>query len=195
MPARLLGARLIHESWRRERRSMLSEPPIPPFGDAARPASNRILMKTLALLLSASSLAFLAGCASVSVRSEHRAGAQPARKPVKIYVADFDTSHGGRSAIAGDGAKNPEAFKKNAQKLMSDYLVKNLSAHVAPAERGQEHAARSCSHTGLAGDGKVCAREHGQPGLEAPDWDWARAAPRWRPACKSMTSPARENHS
>jgi hypothetical protein len=90
-------------------------------------------MKTLPLLLSAFSLALLCGCASVSVKSESRTGAQPPRKPVKIYVADFDTSHG-VFKIAGDESKNPEAFKKNAARLLSGYLVKTLTAHVAPAE-------------------------------------------------------------
>jgi hypothetical protein len=90
-------------------------------------------VKTLLLLLSVSSLALLCGCASVSVKRERRTGGQPARKPVKIYVADFDASHGDFK-IVGDEAKNPGAFKKHAEQLMTDYLVKNLSAHVAPAE-------------------------------------------------------------
>lgn len=90
-------------------------------------------MKIPALLLAVSSMAMLCGCASVSVRSESRTRSQPARKPVKIYVADFDAAHGDFK-IVGDEAKNPAAFKKHAAKIMTDYLVKNLSAHVAPAE-------------------------------------------------------------
>jgi hypothetical protein len=90
-------------------------------------------MKIPALLLSASTLALLCGCASVSVKNERRTGAHPTRKPAKIYVADFDSSHG-VFKIAGDEAKNPEVFKKHAEKLLTDYLVKNLNAHVAPAE-------------------------------------------------------------
>jgi len=90
-------------------------------------------MKLPALLLSISSLALLSGCASVSVKSESRTGAQPVRKPVRIYVADFDAAHGDFK-IVGDEARNPALFKKHAEKLISDYLVKNLSAHVAPAE-------------------------------------------------------------
>jgi Domain of unknown function (DUF4410) len=90
-------------------------------------------MKTPALLLSASSLALLCGCASVSVKSENRTGAQPAHKPAKIYVADFDASRA-VFKIGGQQANDPEAYKKNAQKLLSGYLVKNLTAHIAPAE-------------------------------------------------------------
>jgi len=90
-------------------------------------------MKTLFIILSASCLTLLGGCASVSVKSESRMGAQPARKPVKIYVADFDASHA-VFKIGGEQSKDPEAYKKNVERLLAGYLVKNISAHIAPAE-------------------------------------------------------------
>jgi len=89
-------------------------------------------MKIASFLCCAASLLIFAGCASVSVRDESRGGVQPVRKPEKIYVEEFETK-GGEFKIAGDEAKDPEAFKKKTASMLNAYIVRTVSAHVAPA--------------------------------------------------------------
>ncbi len=91
-------------------------------------------MKISATFLPCLALALLSSCASVSVKGEHRATKQPAQKPGKIYVANFDTRQGVYK-IAGAESKDPEAFKKKTAETLSAYLVKGINTHVAPAER------------------------------------------------------------
>lgn len=90
-------------------------------------------MKIAAFVLPCLAILF-SSCASVSVRTENRTGKQPVRKPEKIYVANFDTTHG-TFKIAGAESKTPDAFKKKISDLLATYLAKGLSDHVAPAER------------------------------------------------------------
>ena len=94
-------------------------------------------MKIAAILLPCLALALLSSCASVSVKGQARSGKQPVQKPAKVYVADFGTEHGVYK-IAGAESKDPEAFKKKTAATLTDYVVKGINTHVAPAE----HAAK-----------------------------------------------------
>jgi hypothetical protein len=91
-------------------------------------------MKILAAGLFSLILVFLSSCASVSVKGEQRGTNKPAKKPAKIYVADFGTPNASFK-IAGAEAKDPEAFKKKTANTLAAYVVKGINEHVAPAER------------------------------------------------------------
>lgn len=91
-------------------------------------------MKITAILLPCVALAMLSSCASVSVKGEGRSARQPVQKPVKIYVADFGTQQG-TYKIAGKENLDPEAFKKKTSNTLTNYVVKGINDHVAPAER------------------------------------------------------------
>jgi hypothetical protein len=94
-------------------------------------------MKSLLVGLVPLSFFLLASCASVSVKSEQRAGNKPVQKPAKIYVADFNTTKG-TFKIAGAEAKDPEAFKRKIADLLAGYTVKSVGDHVAPAQRANK---------------------------------------------------------
>ena len=74
----------------------------------------------------------LAGCASVGVRSPAQATGNP-NLPVRLYVADFDTSkaafHVNRS---GDELVT---LQEKTANVLADYLVSDLSKSVIPATR------------------------------------------------------------
>jgi hypothetical protein len=91
-------------------------------------------MKIAAIILPCLALTLLSSCASVSVKGERSSAKQPAQKPAKIYVANFGTQQG-TYKIAGDAGKNPEAFKKKTSETLTNYLVKGVNEHVAPAVR------------------------------------------------------------
>jgi hypothetical protein len=77
-------------------------------------------------------LILLSSCASVSVKGVQRTTRQPVRKPGKIYVAEFDCSHGAYK-IAGTENKEPEAFKCKTAASLAKYVARTISDHVAPA--------------------------------------------------------------
>lgn len=91
-------------------------------------------MKYLAAGLFPLVLLLLSSCASVSVKCETCAKSKPMQKPSKIYVADFGTAQGAFK-IAGEEAKNPEAFKKKTSDMLARYVAKSVGEHVAPTER------------------------------------------------------------
>jgi hypothetical protein len=78
-------------------------------------------------------LALFSSCASVSVKGVNRTTRRPTRKPDKIYVAEFDTSHGAYK-IAGAESKDPETFKRKIAGLLAGYIVKDANIHVAPTQ-------------------------------------------------------------
>src|SRR5258707_750029 len=90
-------------------------------------------MKSLLAGLIPLSLVLLTSCASVSVRSEQRAGRSPAQQPATIYIADFATT--GAYKIVGSENKDPETFKKKIANLLANYTTKAVTDHVAPAQR------------------------------------------------------------
>lgn len=87
----------------------------------------------VAVLLPCLAVALLSSCASVSVKGENRSRQQPTQKPGKIYVADFGTGNG-TYKIAGKESTDPEAFKKKTSNTLTNYVVKAVNTHVAPAE-------------------------------------------------------------
>ena len=91
-------------------------------------------MKIFATSLFPLALVLLSSCASVSVKGEQREGSKPAKKPAKIYVADFGTSTGAFK-IAGTEGKDPEAFKLKTADMLATYIAKGVNDHVAPTQR------------------------------------------------------------
>jgi len=90
-------------------------------------------MKNLAIGLSCLAALFLCSCASVSVTGENASSSKRVQRPAKVYVADFDTK-GTAVKIAGSESKDPETFKTKVAGLLTKYLVKGITDHVAPAE-------------------------------------------------------------
>ena len=90
-------------------------------------------MKSLRFGLVIVTLALLSGCASVSVKDVNNAKQRPSRKPGKIYIAQFDTTHGAFK-IVGAEAKDPAAFKAKIAGLLAKYVEKDVNLHVAPAQ-------------------------------------------------------------
>ena len=82
-------------------------------------------------LASAFAVLMLSACASVSVR-DVSVGNSSGGRPKHVYVADFETA--GAEFKVG-GKQTPAALKEQSTRVLSDYLVKNISAHVAPASR------------------------------------------------------------
>ena len=91
-------------------------------------------MKITALLLPLLAAALFSSCASVSVQGDRRAGRQPTGAPAKIYVADFAPERGSFK-VGGEVGKDVPAFKKKTAGTLSNFLVRNLSANIAPAQR------------------------------------------------------------
>jgi hypothetical protein len=121
-------------------------------------------MKILAAGLFPLVLVLLSSCASVGVKDEHRTSSKPAKKPEKIYVADFSTANS-TFKIAGEESKNPEAYKKKVVDMLANYIVKGVSDHVASAQRAS--TTKSLPRTGWLITGELTRVNTGNRELRA----------------------------
>jgi hypothetical protein len=104
-----------------------------------------------ALALGAAAL-LLPACASISVRDDVAAARQvkPTSAPKHIYVAPFSTAHA--KIKEHPMRKHPGALPAEAQKLIADKLVEELSRTVAPASLVQSPAAAGRNGWLVTGD-------------------------------------------
>jgi hypothetical protein len=90
------------------------------------------ILPVLRLTILSGLAGLLCSCASVSVtREEKTDSARPKAKPAHIYVEPFNIEH--TAAKEHPLRKHPGRLKQDSQELLANYLVKELTEHVAPA--------------------------------------------------------------
>lgn len=107
-----------------------SERDFPPVArQLPRPMKVLVVIRVTGVGLMA---AVLSACASVSVKNlDSGQTAKPAAKPKVIYVAPFSIANA--KVKENPMRKNPGKLSEEAQTLVAQALVQELSAHVAPA--------------------------------------------------------------
>jgi hypothetical protein len=85
----------------------------------------------LAPVCAAASALALCSCASVSVRGLETSGARPVRAPQRFLVEPFSVA---RTDVKENAmGREKGRIKHDAQRLIANYLVKELSQNIAPA--------------------------------------------------------------